>query len=466
MTDYTKMNTAILTAVGGAENVTDLIHCATRLRFTLKDRSKVDEAAVKKIPGVIGTAEGAGSFHVLIGTHVGDVYEQFLTLPGLKLNGASSKSAGAENTGSKEKIGLLDRFTKLMSDVYAPYIPILATGGIASGVIGLLANMGVVSSESLTYQTFYAIFYALIYFFPILLGFTAGKHYKCNPYVSATIGAALLYPGVSDLLVTGETASLMGIHFTAYNFAGSFIPILLAVFCMSYVERWLKQVLPQVVQFILVPAVCLCLFVPLSILVFGPIGGMVGNLIRIIYDAISGIPLLTSIIFGACFSLIILLGMHWAVLPILLGVMAEQGSEVALAAGGMGNYVILGICLAVGLFAKNKNDQGTALSAAFTNALCGITEPGLYGIVLRSKKLLGVMLASGALAGLVLGLGHVAATNFAFSGILSFGAWLTCVNFPMYCAGIVTAIGCGFAGTAFMLKSKQVSEFNDPDTEV
>ena len=235
-------------------------------------------------------------------------------VPALKSKLKAENPAEAVDDG-KKKVGLLDRFTKMMSDVYAPYIPILATGGIASGLIGLLANLGVVDSTGLTYQTFYSIFYSLIYFFPILLAFTAGKHFKCNPYVAVTLGASIMYPGVADLLVTGEKASLLGINFTAYNFSGSFIPILLAVFCMSYFEKWLKKILPQVVQFILVPFLCLIVFVPLSILVFGPLGGLVANGINAVYGVVSASKILVGIVFGGLFSLVILLGMHWAFTP-------------------------------------------------------------------------------------------------------------------------------------------------------
>lgn len=459
MKDYTEMNKAIIQGVGGTENIRDVIHCATRLRFDLRDSSKADAAALKAISGVLGTQEAAGSYHVLIGPQVNDVYAQLVNMPEMKAIGIQ-ETAAIDDPATAEKLGLFDRFTKLMSDVYAPYIPVLATGGIASGLIGLLANMGIVDSAGLTYQTFYSIFYALIYFFPILLAFTAGKHFRCNQYVAATLGAAIMYPGVSDLLVTGETASLFGIRFTAFNFAGSFIPILLAVFCLSVLEKWLKKNVPSALQFIIVPAVCLFILVPLTIIVFGPVGGIIGNLIKAVYSILNRNVILTDIVFGGLFSIIILLGMHWAVTPIMLGVLAEQGFEYALAAGGMGNYAVLGICLAVAVFAKNANDRTTAGSGAFTNALCGITEPSLYGIVMRSKTLLGTMILSGAIGGLVLGIGKVAATNFAFSGILSFPAWFGAINFPMYCVGIVVAIGCGFVFTMLLMKSGRVKEFD------
>lgn len=218
--------------------------------------------------------------------------------------------------------------------------------------------------------------------------------------------------------------------------------------------------MPQVTQFILVPLLCLVVFAPLTILVFGPVGGMIANGITAVYNLICANTILVGVVFGAFFSLVILLGMHWAITPILLGVMAEQGFEPALAAGGMGNYAALGVCLAVALFAKNAGDKATAGSAAFTNALCGITEPGLYGIILRNKWLIGSMIFSGAVGGLILGIGKVAATNFAFSGILAFSGWFGCVNFPMYCIGIMAAILVGFVTTAFLLKSGKVKEFD------
>jgi PTS system beta-glucosides-specific IIC component len=465
MKDYTELNKEIIEGVGGADNINDVIHCATRLRFSLKNNAAADEEKLKATPGVLGTVTAAGTFQVLIGNQVDEVYKQLLEMDeikarGIKESGAIDDPKAAKADSATDKISLLDRFTRMMSDVYAPYIPVLATGGIASGIIGLLANLGVVDSTSLTYETFYSIFYSLIYFFPILLAFTAGKHFKCNQYVAATLGAAIMYPGVSDLLVTGSTVNLLGINFTAFNFGGSFIPILFAVWCMSYFERWLKKVTSESLQFIIVPALCLIIFVPLTIMVFGPFGSLIASGIEAAYNVLMGNLIIMDVLLGGFFSIIILLGLHWAVTPIMLAILAEQGYEYGIAAGGMGNYAALGICLAVAIFAKNNQDKTTASSAAFTNALCGITEPGLYGIILRDKRLIAAMVISGACGGLVLGLGQAAATNFAFSGILSFGAWLGAKNFPMYCAGIVVSIVVSFALTATLLKSHKIKEFD------
>ena len=438
--DYAGLAANILDGVGGAENVSDLVHCATRLRFSLRDKDKFDQDKVRALSGVISTAAAAGTYQVIIGNDVEKVYDELLALPALKARSIHAQTAIDDDAtaavdGAGEKLGLLERFTRMMSDVFSPYIPLLATGGIASGVIGVLSNLGIVAPDDLTYQTFYAIFYGMINFFPIMLAFTAGKHFRCNPYVAAALGASIMYPGVANLLVTGENAMLMGITFPAFNFSGSFIPILLSVFCMSYVERFLKERLPQSAQFILVPLICLVLFVPLTIMVFGPLGGLVGNAILAVYNLLASQVVLLEVVFGALFSLVILLGMHWAVLPVELGVLSAQGVEYSLPAGGMGNYAVLGVCLAVMVFAENKDEKGVAGSAAFTNFLCGITE-------------------------LVLGLGHVGATNFAFSGLLAFGAWFGAQNFPFYCLGILTSLAVSFVVAAALIKSGQVKEFD------
>lgn len=445
--NYEKMIAEIVQALGGKDNIKSVAHCATRLRFILVSKSLVDKKSLETIDGVLGV-QIAGTYQVLIGTNVADVYDTLIEKTGIKSGGEVEE----EETSETEKVGLLDRFTRMMSAVFSPYIPIFATAGIVGGIISLLARMGVVNPEGVTYQAFYSISYSLIYFFPILLAFTAAKHFKCNSYVAAVLGASLMYPGIADMLETGKAVSMFGLGFTAFNFSSSFIPILLAVFCMSHLERWLKKKLPQVAQFILVPLVCLAVLVPVTIMVFGPLGGMLANGITIAYNALFQFRILASVVFGAFFIIVILLGLHWAVTPIMLSILAQQGYEYGLAVGGMGNYALLGICLAVLLFSEDKEQRATAGSAAFVNALSGITEPGLYGIVLKDKKYLFALIAGGAAGGLICGIFNVAATKFAFSGILAFGAWLSIPNLLWYCVAIVVSIAVGFVLTVILDK--------------
>lgn len=447
--DYEKLATSIVEAIGGKSNVKSVTHCATRLRFALKVNGLVDKKTLEAIPGVLGTQVAAGTYQVLIGTTVPEVYDTLIEKAGVTGGGEVD---AAEEDAKPEKVGLLDHFTRMMSAIFSPYIPIFATAGVVGGIIALLARIGVMSSTSVTYQAFYAISYSLIYFFPILLAFTAAKHFKCNQYVAAVLGASLMYPGIADLLKTGNMISMFHIEFTAFNFASSFIPILLAVYCMSYVEKFLKKILPQIVQFILVPLISLAVLVPLSIMIIGPIGGLLANVITFIYNTLFHFRVLSCVIFGAFFIIIILLGLHWAVTPIMLGILAKQGYEYGLAVGGMGNYALLGVCLAVLLISRDKEQKATAGSAAFVNALSGITEPGLYGIVLKNKKHVLSLVIGGAFGGLVCGIFDVAATKFAFSGILAFGAWLSTPHLLWYCVAIAVSIIVGFILTIILEK--------------
>jgi len=449
-TDYKDMAESIVAALGGTVNIKSVTHCATRLRFGLRVQNAANKKTLEAIPGVLGTQVAAGTYQVLIGTNVADVYDTLIATTGVSAGG--EVDADVEDAKS-EKMGLFTRFTRMMSDVFAPYIPVLAVGGIVGGIVSLLAKFGLMDTAGVTYQAFYGIFYSLIYFFPILLAFTAAKHFNCNPYVAVVVGASLMYPGLSDLLQTGSVVSMFGINFTAFNMASSFIPILLAIFVMSFIEKWLKKVLPQVLQFILVPLVCLAVMVPLTVIVIGPIGGWIANGIKWAYTYLFKITLVGDLLFGALFIFVILLGLHWAVTPIMLGILAAQGYEYGLAAGGMGNYAVLGVCLAILVLSKNAEQRTVAGSAAFVNALSGITEPGLYGIILKDKRYFISLIAGGAAGGLVCGLFNVAIVQFAFSGILSFGAYLSAINFAWYCVAIAATIVVSFGVTVLVDKS-------------
>lgn len=447
--DYKNLAETIVSDLGGLENIDQVIHCATRLRFQLKDAKKAETEEIKKIPGVLGVQNSGGQYQVLIGTDVGEVFDEVVK--------AGVADGGTDFSDAEEpeaKKSLIDRFMTMISEVMSPYIPILATAGIIGGIISLLASMGVMNSEGLTYQAFYAAANSVFYFFPILLGFTAGKHFKCNPYVSAVLGASLVYPNLANMIVSGTQVQMFGINFTAASFSGTFIPILLAVWVMSHLEKGLKKVLPQVVQFTFVPLLCLAIMVPLTIMVIGPISGVLATAISAAYKALFIYPLIGCVLFGAFFIVIIMLGLHWSVLPIQLAVLAEQGYEYGLSAGGMGNYALLGVCLGVLFASKNAKKRQVAGSAAFVDALSGITEPGLYGIVMTNKRYLISLIVGGAAGGLIIGLFDVPTIQFAFSGILSFGAYLTIPKLPIYITAIVVSIAVSCAVS--MLTTKRI----------
>lgn len=434
--NYSETARQIIENLGGSENIEKVIHCATRLRFALRDAGKAKTESIKNIDGVIGVQNSGGQYQVLIGTDVGEVFDEVVKAG--VTDGGTDFSDAPEAAG--EKGNFVDRFMKMISEVMSPYIPVLATAGIIGGVIALLSNFGILNSESLTYQAFYAAANSVFYFFPILLAYTAARHFNCNPYTAAVLGASLVYPNLAAMIPSGAQVSMFGIKFTAASFSGTFIPILLAVWVMSYLEKFLKKRLPKIVQFTLVPLITLVVMVPLTIMVIGPLAGILANAISAVYGVLFKVPVIGCVLFGAFFIVIIMLGLHWSVLPIQLAVLAEQGFEYGLSAGGMGNYALLGVCLGALIASKSAKVRQTAGSAAFVDALSGITEPGLYGIVMTNKNYLISLIAGGAAGGLIIGLFDVPIVQFAFSGILSFGAYLTMPKLPIYIIAIAVSI--------------------------
>ena len=245
---------------------------------------------------------------------------------------------------------------------------------------------------------------------------------------------------LAGMLASGTKVSMFGINFTAAGFSGTFIPILLAVWAMSMLEKYLKTHLPKILQFTLIPLFTLALMVPLTIMVIGPVSAVLANAISALYGILFRLPVIGCVIFGAFFIVIIMLGLHWSVIPVQLAVLAEQGYEYGLSAGGMGNYALLGVCLGALIASKQAKVRQTAASAAFVDALSGITEPGLYGIVMTNKKYLVSLIAGGAAGGLVIGLFNAPIVQFAFTGILSFGAYLTMPKLPIYVLAIAVSI--------------------------
>lgn len=441
--DYTEK---LVAALGGQKNIAGVTHCATRLRFDLNDKSKADKTAVEALAETVGTVEAQGTFQVVIGTHVGDVYDALLHIEGIHGDGELQDQI---EDGQKQSI--LDKFLSTISAIFTPYIPVLASAGIIKGVLALCINMGWMSETANTYAILSAAGNSLIYFFPILLAYTAAKKFGANPYIGACIGAALMEPNLTAINITGSDLNFLGIPFVGQSFENTVIPILLAMWAFSYLEKGLKKILPSSIQLMLVPLVSLVVMVPAILLFFGPIGFFLANGIADIYQwllSFGAIPI--SILFGAFFIYVIMLGMHWVVLPIQLSILAQNGMEYSLCAGGLGNYALLGVCLAVLVTAKNKEMKTMAASASFVNLLSGITEPGLYGIILKNKKYFISLTVAGAIGGLICGIFSCYITNFAFTGLFGLPAFASSPTAVYYFIAVAVTIIVAFVLTIML----------------
>lgn len=455
--DYKEKADNIIDYVGGKENIKTFTHCATRLRFQLKDASKVDKEAIQKDKDLVGFVEAQGQSQIIVGTEVPKVYDALQT----HLSGSDDQTVVSGTMNDSDEVdevkkSLLDRILATISAIFTPYIPVLASAGIIKGLIAILSNFQLLSEKSDTYAMFNGIGNALIYFFPILLAFTAAKQFKANPYIGATIGAALLEPNIATITETGNKMNLFGINIVAQNFASTVIPIIIAMYFYAKLEHFSKKYIPQKAQLMLVPVICLIVIVPLTLMVFGPLGFAMANAVVAVYKfLLSTNMILFQTIFGGFFIFVIMFGVHWVLLPMQLQILADQGKEYSLASGGLGGYALLGVCLAVFIIAKNKSDKEMAGSAAFVNGLSGITEPGLYGVMIKNKKYILSVILGGLAGGFVHGVTGTYITNFAFGGLLGVPAFLSSPKAATYFLGVLVSIVVGFISTVILTKREQ-----------
>ncbi|WP_110932041.1 PTS transporter subunit EIIC [Paenibacillus bouchesdurhonensis] len=442
----------IIKFVGGKSNVSNLIHCATRLRFELKEDSIADLERIKALPKVLGVMQAQGTTMVIIGPLVNEVYTEIVEqLDQNQADGQTSASTPQKENGSKKS--WFDKLLATISAIFTPYIPILATSGIIKGLIDILAQFDILPATSNTYLILAGAGNALIYFFPILLAFTAAQKFGANPYIGAAIGAALMEPNITGITTTGNVIDFLGIRFTAMNFSSTVIPIILAIWAYSHLDKLLKRFLPKALQFIFVPLLSMVIMVPLTLMVFGPVGGFMANMIANGYELLlHSNDIIFNAIFGALFIYVIMLGVHWVILPLQLSYLAEHGMEYTLGSGGLGNYALLGVCLAVLVISKNKEERGIASSSAFVNFLSGVTEPGLYGVVMKNKKYFISLSLGGLIGGIIFGATGSYITNFAFTGLFGLPAFLSSPTAVTYFISVFVTLAVSFITTILLSK--------------
>lgn len=384
----------VLAAVGGKENVNSVVHCATRLRFKLKDEGKADTAALNKDEDVIQVVQKGGQYQVVIGSHVGDVYRE--------LNGIASFD-GDQKAAAGEKGNLFDRLIDIISAIFTPFLGAMAGAGVLKGFLTLALTFGWLSDTSGVYVVLWAIADGLFTYLPVLLAYTAAKKFRTNEFLAVALGMALVHPSITAL--AGETLSFLGIPVIigASAYTSSVIPIILAVFLQSYVEGFFKKVIPNFLQTILVPLAVFLVMAPVTFIAVGPLGTIIGDFLGKGYGALYGLsPILAGAIMGGFWQVLVMFGMHWGFVPIIIVNLSQIGYDTmtpmlmpAILAQG-------GAALAVFFLTKNVKLKGLAISSTITS-LFGITEPTVYGVTLPLKKPFIAACISGAVGGAFIG---------------------------------------------------------------
>ncbi|MGM0239991.1 beta-glucoside-specific PTS transporter subunit IIABC [Enterococcus sp. AZ103] len=415
--DYQQLAKDILKNVGGEENVSNLYHCATRLRFTLNDQQKAKKAEIENLTGVISVVEAGGMFQVVIGNTVNDVYEAITKISNLG-------TASSEVTEKKEKKSILNSFIDMIAAVFAPTLGVLAGSGLIKGVLALLTSVGWLSIESGTYVVLNAAADAFFYFLPIFLAYTAAKKFKTDIFIAMVLAAALVYPSITTAFTDGTALNFIGIPVSLARYSSTVIPAILAVYVLSHLERLIRPRLHESVRNLLTPFICLIVMVPLTLMVVGPIANMASELIANGYLAVYNFsPILSGAVIGGFWQVLVIFGLHWGMVPVMTNNISFYGRDT-LGPGCMTAVAAqAGAVLGVFFKAKDKKVKSLAISS-FISALFGITEPAVYGITLKYKKPFYIACGVGAIFGGVAGAAGAGALAVATRSILSFPIYI------------------------------------------
>ena len=421
MADYKATAQGILDNVGGPENIANMTHCATRLRLNLKDDSKVNDDAVKAVSGVVNVIKKAGQYQVLIGTEVPHVYDEFEFL----VKGSSEinldESAGQEGSA-------ISKVFSAISGIFAPLLPALAGSGILRGLLILAVQIGFIKESSSTYTILYAAASAVFYFLPILLAFSSARRFGASPYISALIAGALLYPSFIDLMGNtgnGALTSFFGIPVVLMDYNSTVVPIILSIWAYSYLYKWLDKHIPETLKLVLLPLISLLIMVPLTIIVIGPIGVYSGEFIaNVVNWLIERSGMLTGIVIGGGWSVLVSFGIHWAVNPIMINNISQNGFDYICPLTFACNFAVIGTAFGVWLKAKDKTLKNFAMTGVVTIALSAIIEPTLFGVLVKNKKLFLAQIIAGAAGGAYLGLMKVVTNAFVFGSVTTFPAFI------------------------------------------
>ncbi|MCF0105320.1 MAG: PTS transporter subunit EIIC [Holdemanella sp.] len=417
--DYKAMAKAIVEVAGGEKNIANVSHCMTRLRLNLVDASKIDSTKVKEIPGVLNLVVQGGEHQFVIGQDVPSLYEEVIKYD-IKAGG-SVEDAEALKEDTQEKHGILDTVFSFIGGTFSPVIPVLVAGGLTGAVLTLLTTFAGVSSDSGVYMVFYALNQATFYFLPVFIGFSCANRLKSNGYLGAFLGAVLLFWTINGY----DGLTFLGLPIQTIGYNANIFPIILGTLFMSVIYKFLQKNMPVYLRTIFVPLITMLITVPVTLLFLGPIGNTCGtwlaNGVLAIYRAF---PAGATAIIGAFTCWMVFFGMNNATYPIVFLLLAEVGSDPLICAGmAPANVAVGGACLAAALVAKKVEERSVAVGAGVT-ALCGITEPGVYGVLFVKKyPLIGAMIGGG-IGGFLCGLLGMTQYVISTPGFISFAAYI------------------------------------------
>ena len=424
MGKYEVLAKDIVKNVGGKDNVAGLVHCITRLRFTLKDEGKANDDILKNMDGVVTVMKSGGQYQVVIGNHVPEVFEDVMEILDLKENEVSEDN--------KKSGKLLDRAIDVVSGIFQPILGIMAACGMIKGLNTLLVTLGLYSSTCGGYMIINAAGDALFNFLPLFLGYTAAKKFKLKPMLGLAIGAAMCYPAIqlSTLSAAGDAAytlfngtmfaspvyiDFFGIPIISVDYTGTVIPVVLAVWFASKCEKIFNKFIPDLVKFFFVPMLTLLVTLPISILLLGPVATFGSTLISEFTLAVRSVsPLLAGGIVGLTWQILVIFGMHWGFIPVYINNVMTLGYDNVMMPFFACTFATSGVVLAIFFKTKDKKLKEMAIPN-FISGIFGVTEPAIYGMLVPLKKPFIISCIAGGIGGAFYG--HFNFRKFILGGM-------------------------------------------------
>lgn len=453
----------IFREVQGKSNVESVTHCMTRLRIVLKNENLVDDEIVESLSGVIGVVRQGGQYQIIIGNKVEAVFNEFERL---MQDSSNHEDVSEQVLIEKKEQNIVSRVFGFISSCMTPVLPAIVAGGMVKVLLTILTTFNIVGADTSTYQIFSILGDAPFYFLPFALAYSTAKKVNVNPVLAIAIVGVLLHPSLSQLYVDEQIVTLFGLPVTETTYSASVIPVLMIVLSMKYITQFAEKVSPDLIKVFFKPLLILLISAPLALIIIGPIGGIVGDLlakvIEIIFFQVGWLGLAVT---SALFPLLVMTGMHYAIIPVGLNVLAKTGMDVLAMVFFCSNIAQGGASLAVALFSKDSKMRQTASAAGITAVLAGVTEPALYGVNLKLKKPLIAACIGGGLSGMFAGLvGLYAYTAVGSSGVFTLLSMISEDGFSMIIKGIATlsiSFLSSFTLTAIMIKKNDKRDIRD-----
>ena len=440
---YDGLARIIIQNVGGKSNIISLTHCVTRLRFKLKDESKAQTEVLKETDGIVTVIQSGGQYMVVIGNHVPQVYDAVCAVGHITPGGAVNEDGSAVEGGGdapKEKFNPVNAFISIVTSIFTPWLGVLAACGIVKGFLALFVAVGILDGAGSTYNILYSLGDCFFYFMPILLAYTASKKFGLPEFEGIIIGAAMIYP-----YMLGSSANVHDSLFmipvtmpSSGDYTSSVIPIICAVAFAAWFEKMYKKFIPDTIKLFALPLITCTVTFCLTLWVIGPIAAGAGDLLGVFFNWLANVNgILLGAVVGGLWQILVMFGLHWAIVPMMLNNLATQGFDTAMV--GMFGTTFAQVGAVAAIWIKTKNKKTKSLCApAFISAIAGVTEPAIYGITLPKKTPFYITcVVAAVIGGLLMAFGVTSYTS-AGMGVFGYTAYINTITNDI--SGMITSI--------------------------